>query len=207
MLKALEAAKSKLSHYYAMTDNMPGDLYATGTIIAPQNKLKIFPTKEWEDLDQDWLTRYRKSLEDYLESYKKVLFDIQSLSKADESAIALSELEVSCMPEDSQSSLSGQRDELTQYVESGVCYPGLENTISNFGSRHCSLPFTNLLEGSSTRLSRTGEACPGCPLNPCNWCWCRAAFQLCPRHLLLWPRLPEPPNISRSHDVHVYIKI
>jgi hypothetical protein len=42
VLKALEAAKSKLSHCYAMTDDIPCDLYAIGTIIAPQNKLKIF---------------------------------------------------------------------------------------------------------------------------------------------------------------------
>lgn len=150
MRTALEAAKSKLSHYYAMTDDIPGDLYAIGTIIAPQNKLKFFSTKEWEDPDQIWLTRYRKSLEDYLEPYKKDVSDIQSRSKADEFAIALSELEVSCMPEDSQPSLSGQRDELTQYLESGVYYPGLERTTSNLCSSHCSLPSADFLEGPST---------------------------------------------------------
>ncbi|KAF4213877.1 hypothetical protein CNMCM6805_003710 [Aspergillus fumigatiaffinis] len=101
VLKALEAAKSKLSHCYAMTDDIPCDLYAI-------------------DPDQDWLTRYRKSLEDYLEPYKKDLSDIQSRSKADKCAITLSELEVSCMPEDSQPSLSDQRDELAQYLESGI---------------------------------------------------------------------------------------
>ena len=112
VLKALEAAKSKLSHYYAMTDDIPGDLYAIGTIIAPQNTLKFFSTKEWEDPNQDWLTRYRNSLKDYLEPYKNDLSGIQSRLKAHESAIALSELEVSCMPAGSQPSLSDQRDQL-----------------------------------------------------------------------------------------------
>ncbi|KAF4200160.1 hypothetical protein CNMCM8927_003836 [Aspergillus lentulus] len=107
VLKALEAAKSKLSHCYAMTDDIP-------------EQAEDFSTKEWEDPDQDWLTRYRKSLEDYLEPYKKDLSDIQSRSKADKCAITLSELEVSCMPEDSQPSLSDQRDELAQYLESGI---------------------------------------------------------------------------------------
>ncbi|KAF4170785.1 hypothetical protein CNMCM8694_004229 [Aspergillus lentulus] len=107
VLKALEAAKSKLSHCYAMTDDIP-------------EQAEDFSTKEWEDPDQDWLTRYRKSLEDHLEPYKKDLSDIQSRSKADKCAITLSELEVSCMPEDSQPSLSDQRDELAQYLESGI---------------------------------------------------------------------------------------
>jgi hypothetical protein len=46
MLTALEAARSKLSYYYAQTDYIPGDLYALGTIIAPENKLHYFTQKE-----------------------------------------------------------------------------------------------------------------------------------------------------------------
>lgn len=49
MLRALEAAKAKLSYYYAMTDEVHGDAYAIGTIFAPQKKLKFFSSKEWED--------------------------------------------------------------------------------------------------------------------------------------------------------------
>lgn len=48
MLSALKQAKSKLSQYYSMTDQIPGDLYAIGMILAPQNKLHFFSTKEWE---------------------------------------------------------------------------------------------------------------------------------------------------------------
>jgi len=46
ILTALYAAKGKLSHYYSMTDNIHGDLYAVGTIIAPQYKLHFFSTKD-----------------------------------------------------------------------------------------------------------------------------------------------------------------
>ncbi|EED22697.1 hypothetical protein TSTA_061850 [Talaromyces stipitatus ATCC 10500] len=62
MLAALSSAKEKLSEYYAMTDHVSGDLYAIGTILAPQNKLEFFSTSEWEP---EWRVRYRKSLEDH----------------------------------------------------------------------------------------------------------------------------------------------
>lgn len=39
MLAALHAVKKKLAHYYSMTDEIPDDLYAIGTIIAPQQEL------------------------------------------------------------------------------------------------------------------------------------------------------------------------
>lgn len=45
MLSALKQAKLKLSQYYSMTDEIPGDLYAIGTILAPQNKLHFFSTR------------------------------------------------------------------------------------------------------------------------------------------------------------------
>ena len=46
ILSALKQAKLKLSEYYSMTDNIPDDLYAISTILASQNKLHIFSTKE-----------------------------------------------------------------------------------------------------------------------------------------------------------------
>ena len=46
MLAALHAAKTKLSQYYSMTDQIHNDLYAIGTIIAPQQKLQFFSTKD-----------------------------------------------------------------------------------------------------------------------------------------------------------------
>lgn len=49
MLKALQAAQQKLRDYYSKTDNIRGDLYAIGTIIAPENKLQFFMTDDWSD--------------------------------------------------------------------------------------------------------------------------------------------------------------
>lgn len=60
MLSALKQAKLKLSEYYSMTDDIHNDLYAIGTILAPQNKLHFFSNKEWEPC---WRVQYRKSLE------------------------------------------------------------------------------------------------------------------------------------------------
>ena len=48
MLSALKAAEIKLSEYYRKTDEIDSDLYAIGTILAPQNKLEFFSTKDWE---------------------------------------------------------------------------------------------------------------------------------------------------------------
>lgn len=49
MLAALHAAKGKLSQYYSMTDQIPGDLYAIGTIVSQQQKLQFFSTKDWDN--------------------------------------------------------------------------------------------------------------------------------------------------------------
>jgi hypothetical protein len=46
MLQALKAAQQKLSDYYSQTDNIPGDLYAISTMLAPSNKFKFFLTKD-----------------------------------------------------------------------------------------------------------------------------------------------------------------
>ena len=116
MLTALRAAKGKLSHYYSMTDDIHGDPYAIGTIIAPQQKLQFFSTKDW---DNDWRERYRTSLKDYLQPYQRRHSDTQPGSNAYSSAVAISELEMICGPEESQKLLPDQPDELTKYLESG----------------------------------------------------------------------------------------
>lgn len=119
MLASLEAAKTKLSHYYSMTDKIDNNLYAIGTILSPQQKLQFFEGKDWEDPDNDWRAIYRKSLEDYFDIYKQRLSDSQSISKAQLSAITISELEMECVLEESQDLTSGEYDELKQYLESG----------------------------------------------------------------------------------------
>jgi hypothetical protein len=55
MLKVLAYAKDKLSEYCSATDTIGDDLYAIGTIIAPQNKLEFLQTSEWES---EWHIRY-----------------------------------------------------------------------------------------------------------------------------------------------------
>jgi hypothetical protein len=119
MLSALNAAKIKLSKYYSMTDEVPSDLYAIGTIIAPQNKLHFFSTKDW---DNNWRERYRKSLEDYLEPYKQRLSESQPPSKAQSSAAQTSELDMLLAPIAPHQSKLNQHDELTRYLESGKYY-------------------------------------------------------------------------------------
>ncbi|KAJ5742626.1 uncharacterized protein N7511_011358 [Penicillium nucicola] len=91
MLAALHAAKGKLSQYYSMIDQIPGDLYAIGTIVAPQQKLQFFSTKDW---DNAWRIRYRNSLENCLEPYQRRLLSAQPSAKAQPSASAISELEM-----------------------------------------------------------------------------------------------------------------
>lgn len=122
MLTALYAAKRKLSHYYSMTDNIHGDLYAIGTIIAPQYKLQFFSTKDWDEPQQDWRERYRHSLEDRLELYKQRLSDPLPSSKALLSVRAQDELDLVCDAEDSQQISTREQDELNQYLKSGKCY-------------------------------------------------------------------------------------
>ncbi|OQE58765.1 hypothetical protein PENNAL_c0360G08151, partial [Penicillium nalgiovense] len=115
MLAALYAAKRKLSQYYSMTDQIPGDLYAIGTIIAPQQKLQFFSTKDW---DNNWRARYRNSFEHCLEPYQQRLLSTQSPAKVQPSVLAISELEMICEPEASQQSTTSQHDELSRYLDS-----------------------------------------------------------------------------------------
>jgi hypothetical protein len=122
MLTALHAAKAKLSHYYAMTDNIHGDLYAIGTIIVPQYKLQFFSTKDWDEPGQDWRGQYRQSLEDGLKPYRKRILDTYPLSKAASPVRAQDELDLVCDAEDFEQTLTGEQDELKQYLESGKCY-------------------------------------------------------------------------------------
>jgi predicted nucleotide-binding protein (sugar kinase/HSP70/actin superfamily) len=39
MLTALRTAEEKLRQYYSKTDDIPGDIFAIGTMLAPQHKL------------------------------------------------------------------------------------------------------------------------------------------------------------------------
>ena len=120
MLSALHAAKEKLSFYYSKTDEIHSDLYAIGTIIAPQNKLQFFSGKDWDDESYDWRKRYLRSLQNYLEPYKQRLSENQFSSKTLPLAVPTSELDLLLMPAESHQQKPGQSDELTDYLESGM---------------------------------------------------------------------------------------
>ena len=69
ILNALKAGKEKLSVYYSRTTQVHGDLYAIGTILAPEHKLQFFSSNEWADNNFKWRERYRQSLQDYIQPY------------------------------------------------------------------------------------------------------------------------------------------
>jgi hypothetical protein len=54
MLDALKVAKEKLSVYYGKTTEEHGNLYAMGTILAPQYKLQFFSDESWSDNNYGW---------------------------------------------------------------------------------------------------------------------------------------------------------
>jgi hypothetical protein len=81
MLKPLAAARNKLADYHSLTDGIHGDLFAIGTILAPENKPQFFSGKDWDD-DYDWRRRYCQSFEAYMEPYKQRITNLQTLSQA-----------------------------------------------------------------------------------------------------------------------------
>lgn len=77
MLNALKAGSQKLSVYYKLTEEAHGSLYAIGTILAPQYKLKFFKGPDWlgevefNDTLSSWYDIYETSLHGHLEDYSK----------------------------------------------------------------------------------------------------------------------------------------
>lgn len=120
MLSALHAAKEKLSYYYRKTDEIPGDLFAISTILAPQHKLQFFTSKDWGNDSHSWRDRYRQSFEDYLRPYQQRLSKDRSTSQTQVSTGLSSEFKIEMLLAPTESCQSTQRDELTQYLESGM---------------------------------------------------------------------------------------
>lgn len=77
MLNALKAGSQKLSVYYKSTEEAHGCLYAMGTILAPQYKLKFFEGLDWsgevefDNTLSSWYDIYETSLHGHLEDYSK----------------------------------------------------------------------------------------------------------------------------------------
>lgn len=123
MLRALHAGKEKLSVYYSKTEQVHGDLYATGTILAPQHKLQFFSSKEWGDNDPKWPIKYKKYLQDYMEPYKQQLPEAQLPSKCLSSGRNDGDMELlfnDDAPQNNHQAKANFDDELTQYLERGM---------------------------------------------------------------------------------------
>ena len=84
-------------------------------MLAPGNKLQFFQSNEWED---QWARRYRQSVENYLIPYKARLTDSQASLPSQTSVQSGSRLNM--MLKGSKRSQSSPRDELTQYLDSGM---------------------------------------------------------------------------------------
>ncbi|KAG2002900.1 hypothetical protein GB937_009436 [Aspergillus fischeri] len=101
MLSALKQAKLKLLEYYSMTNDIHDDLYAISTILAPQNKLHFFSTKEWEPC---W-RRYS---------------DTQPISNGHSSADQISDINMLITSATSFQPQTNAHSELTQYLRSST---------------------------------------------------------------------------------------
>lgn len=115
MLSALQAAGLKLSEYYRMTDEIGNDLYAIGTILAPQNKLEFFSTKDWEP---NWRVRYRRSLEEYLIPYQQRYSESQPTSNGQPSVGGISDVDILLTAASSLRPQTTAYDELSRYLGS-----------------------------------------------------------------------------------------
>ncbi|KAJ5751403.1 uncharacterized protein N7511_008368 [Penicillium nucicola] len=117
MKSALDRARDKLTEYYGKTDDIPGDLYAIATILAPRNKLEFFTTSEWEP---HWGPRYKKSLEAYIQPYRQRYEETQSTSTLQAISQDVSDIDILLRSTVSLQSKATASDELTRYLGSTV---------------------------------------------------------------------------------------
>lgn len=122
MLLALKSAELKLREYYSRTiDPALGNIYAHGTILAPQYKLQFFLSEEWQDDNIDYAEMYRSSLQDQIRSYQQ---DDPILSPQARRYTAI-ELAVQSIMPAKRGKISMQEDELKDYLQSGkLSIPG-----------------------------------------------------------------------------------
>ena len=117
MLKALEFSESKLREYYTKTDAKElNDIYAHGTILAPQYKLQFFKSKDWAG---GWEALYHYSLQDRIKGYQSNNSILRTRAWT-----YVSELDKVLA---SASGSYQDQDELTQFLEGGKAYNSLSN--------------------------------------------------------------------------------
>lgn len=123
MLKALKAARRKLSVYYTATDKEAyGDIYAIATILSPSKKLRYFTTKDWQG-EVDYAKQYRKVLEKEFTRYQQQLIDTTEPATVEVSSCPANGFSEIDMINDSQPALQTEvdleDDEITRYLSKG----------------------------------------------------------------------------------------
>ncbi|KAG0157964.1 hypothetical protein PDIDSM_5476 [Penicillium digitatum] len=68
MLSSLEAGRLKLDEYHSQTDHDRDHIYATSTMLAPDNRFQFFFTDDWT---KEWRDKYRASFQDTLLPYQE----------------------------------------------------------------------------------------------------------------------------------------
>jgi hypothetical protein len=123
MLKALQAARKKLSVYYIATDKEAyGNIYAIATILSPSKKLQYFATKDWKG-KVDYAKQYREVLEKEFARYQQQLTDITEPATVEASTGPTGDFNDLDMIGESQPALQSavdqKDDEITRYLAMG----------------------------------------------------------------------------------------
>lgn len=119
MLRGLNAGRAKLSEYYTKTDDMHRNLFAIGTILAPQHKLQFFSSREWGN-DPEWCARYKADLEEFMEPYQQRLSKTQLPVNPPQPKTSDMEDLFTDGISTNVTANPGFDEELTQYLESGM---------------------------------------------------------------------------------------
>jgi hypothetical protein len=118
MLKALENARTKLDSYYSETDHVPGHIYAINTMLSPKDKFRFFMTEDW---DNKWRETYQKAIKERLIPYKeRIAAEESSLDSTLSVRTASGGSKLDKMLSESKDQLTTPKDELTQYLDSGM---------------------------------------------------------------------------------------
>ncbi|KOS37194.1 hypothetical protein ACN38_g12025 [Penicillium nordicum] len=122
MVDALHAAKDKLSQYYSKITEIHNNLYAIGTILAPQYKLGFFEQDDWAERNDHWRTEYHNSLKEQLKPYQQRRSGNESAAIAQPPVPQRSRLQfLLTRPRNHQSISTPQHDdELSQYLKNGT---------------------------------------------------------------------------------------
>lgn len=156
MLTALHTTKDKLSSYYSQTDQIYGDIFAIGTILAPQNKLQFF--KDWAEDEEDWVDRYRRSFYDFFKPYQQRLAKRTGKAPAQPNTETRAEMLLDLIIHQRTRS-QDNHDEFAQYIKLGISLVPLASYITNFKKFDKANKHPRVVEGAPAPISS--------PYNPC----------------------------------------